>query len=286
MSRNRRKRILIVLPVILGLFVVFNQTLIPASLRNVFNPSSSANGDELPPAVLGTAPAPRGELVNYFEEDSKTAGYLVAPDSKGKKPGLIIVHEWYGLKERSKQMADALADEGYVVLAADMYSGKVGKTNEENRALMSATRENPDVMVRNLDAAAKLLRSRDDVYADKIGTMGWCYGGGVVLSYAIGGENHEATAIFYGSLIDDPKELMRIGHDVLGIFGENDRGIPPEDVRKFEKALKKAGIPNEIHIYDDVGHGFFLWIDKRPEGKDAATDAWKKLKNFLSRTLS
>ena len=285
MPRNRRKRILILLPVILGLFVAFNQTLIPDTLKNIFNTSEITEGDKLPAAVLGTAPAPRGILVNYFGEDSKTAGYLVAPDTKGKKPGLIIVHEWYGLKERSKQMADALADEGYVVLAADMYSGKVGNTNEENRALMSTTRENPDVMVRNLDAAAKLLRNRDDVYADKIGTMGWCYGGGVVLTYAIGGENHEATAIFYGSLIDDPKELMRIGHDVLGIFGENDRGIPPEDVRKFEKALKKAGVKNEIHIYDDVGHGFFLWIDKRPEGRDAAADAWMQLKNFLLRTL-
>ena len=65
---------------------------------------------------------------------------------------------------------------------------------------------------------------------------------------------------------------MRIGHDVLGIFGEHDSAIPPADVRRFEKALKKAGIPNEIHIYDDVGHGFFLWIDERPEGRDAAAD--------------
>ena len=285
MSRNERKKFLILLISSVGLFVVFNQTLIPATLINFFKPSFSADEDELPAAVLGTAPAPRGELVNYFDEDTETTGYLVAPDSEGKKPGLIIVHEWYGLKERGKQMADALADEGYVVLAADMYSGRVGSTNQENRALMNETRANPDRMVRNLDAAAKLLRSRDDVYADKIGTMGWCYGGGVVLPYAIGGENHEATAIFYGSLIDDPAKLKRIGHDVLGIFGENDAGIPPSDVRKFERALKEAGIPNEIHIYDDVGHGFFLWIDKRPEGRDAAKDAWKRLKNFLTRTL-
>ena len=285
MHRNKRKRILILLSSIIGLYFVFNQTLSPVTLKNFFSPSINDDKDELPSAVLGTAPPPRGELVNYFDEDDKTAGYLVAPDSKDKKPGLIIVHEWHGLKERSKQMADALANEGYVVLAADMYSGKVGNTNAENRALMSETLANPDKIVRNLDAAAKLLRSRHDVYADKIGTMGWCYGGGVVLTYAIGGENHEATAIFYGSLIDDPEKLMRIGHDVLGIFGENDGGIPPSDVRKFEKALKKAGIPNEIHIYDDVGHGFFLWIDKRPDGKVAAKDAWKQLKNFLSRTL-
>ena len=275
MPQSRRKKFFIVPIIFLGLWVVFNQS----------SSSVNADKDDLPSAVLGTAPAPKGESVNYFEEDDKTTGYIVAPDTKGKKPGLLIVHEWNGLSDRIRQMADNLTDEGYVVLAADMYSGRQGYSREENMALMSETRAKPDVMVRNLDAAAKLLRSRDDVYVDKIGTMGWCYGGGVVLSYAIGGENHEATAIFYGSLIDDPEKLKQIGHDVLGIFAENDGGIPPSDVRKFEKALKKAGIPNEIHIYDDVGHGFFLWLDRNPDGRDAAIDAWKQLKNFLSRTL-
>ncbi|MCH8928182.1 MAG: dienelactone hydrolase family protein [Candidatus Marinimicrobia bacterium] len=275
MPQSRRKIFFVVPIIFLGLWVVFNQS----------SSSVNADKDDLPSAVLGTAPAPKGESVNYFEEDDKTTGYIVAPDTKGKKPGLLIVHEWNGLSDRIRQMADNLTDEGYVVLAADMYSGRQGYSREENMALMSETRAKPDVMVRNLDAAAKLLRSRDDVYVDKIGTMGWCYGGGVVLSYAIGGENHEATAIFYGSLIDDPEKLKQIGHDVLGIFAENDGGIPPSDVRKFEKALKKAGIPNEIHIYDDVGHGFFLWLDRNPDGRDAAIDAWKQLKNFLSRTL-
>ena len=249
-----------------------------------FAQETASDGD-LPPAVLGTAPALRGESVNYFPEDPKASGYIVTPDPKGKKPALIIVHEWYGLKLRIKEMADALADEGYVVLAADMYSGKTGSNSAENRALMQESLSNPDYIVRNLDAAANYLRSRDDVFGDKIGTMGWCYGGGVVLSYGIGGEHHEATAIFYGSLIDDPEKLKDIGHEVLGIFGENDGGIPPSEVRKFEKALRTAGIENEIHIYDDVGHGFFLWIDNRPEGKVAATDAWQRLKDYLQRTL-
>ena len=250
-----------------------------------FNQDTNKINGELPSAVLGTAPEPGGSIVNYFPEDPNTSGYLTLPEGGGKKSGLIIVHEWDGLKTRVKQMADALADEGYVVLAADMYGGRTGSNRDENVALMNETRADPDKLVRNLDAAAKFLRSRDDVIGDKIGTMGWCYGGGVVLTYAIGGENHAATAIFYGSLISDPKELKRIGHDMLGIFAENDRGIPPSDVREFEKALRKAGIPNEIHIYDDVGHGFFLWVDRDPGNRAAAADAWKRLKNFLSRTL-
>ena len=250
-----------------------------------FNQGAKQENGELPSAVLGTAPEPRGNSLNYFSEDPNTSGYLTLPEGSGKKPGLIIVHEWDGLKTRVRQMADALADEGYVVLAADMYSGRTGSNTDENVALMNETRADPDKLVRNLDAAAKYLRGRDDVISDKIGTMGWCYGGGVVLTYAIGGENHAATAIFYGSLISDPEELKHIGHDVLGIFAENDRGIPPSDVRNFEKALYSAGIPNEIHIYDDVGHGFFLWVDRKESRRKAATDAWKRLKSFLFRTL-
>ncbi len=250
-----------------------------------YNQGSKQENEELPFAVLGTAPEPRGSNLNYFPDDPNTSGYLTLPVGRGKKPGLIIVHEWDGLKTRVRQMADALADEGYVVLAADMYSGRTGSNRDEKVALVSETRADPDKLVRNLNAAAKFLRNRDDVIGDKVGTMGWCYGGGVVLTYAIGGENHAATAIFYGSLLDDPEELKRIGHDLLGIFAENDRGISPSDVRKFEKALRKAGIPNEIHIYDDVGHGFFLRVDRDPGNRAAATDAWKRLKNFLSRTL-
>lgn len=265
-----------------SLFIILSMLLYLTS--NSFAQETESDGD-LPSAVLGTASALRGESVNYFPEDPKASGYIVTPDSKGKKPALIIVHEWYGLKLRIKEMADALADEGYVVLAADMYSGKTGSNSTENRALMQESLSDPEYIIRNLNAAANYLRSRDDVFGDKIGTMGWCYGGGVVLSYGIGGEHHEATAIFYGSLIDDPEKLKHIGHEVLGIFGEKDGGIPPSDVRKFEKALRTAGIENEIHIYDDVGHGFFLWIDKRPEGKVAATDAWTRLKDYLNRTL-
>lgn len=244
----------------------------------------SSDGD-LPSAVLGTAPAPRGESVNYFTGEPRTSGYIVAPDSEGKKPGLIIVHDWRGLKLRIKEFADALADEGYVVLAADMYKGKTGSSPAENSALVRESTVDSNFIIHNLNAAANYLRARDDVISDRIGTMGWCYGGGVVLSFGIGGEHHEATAIFYGRLVDDPLKLKRIGHEVLGLFGENDGIIPPSDVGKFEKALRKAGIKNEIHIYDDVGHGFFLQIDENPGARKAATDAWMRLKDYLSRTL-
>jgi len=144
----------------------------------------------------------------------------------------------------------------------------------------------PDAMIANLDAAARFLRERDDV-TGRVGTMGWCFGGGVALTYALGGEDHEATAIFYGSLVTDPAVLASIDHEVYGSFAEMDNGIPPETVNEFVSALRAAGVDNDVHIYDEVNHGFWLRIDGDPELRtEAGLDAWQRLKRYLSRTLS
>ncbi len=108
----------------------------------------------------------------------------------------------------------------------------------------------------------------------------------MALSYALGGENHAGTAIFYGSLLDDPEEMKKIHHEVYGTFAQMDRGIPPEQVEKFVAALRKAGVPNDVHIYDDVNHGFWLWVDRDPEkATKPALHAWQRLKAYLDRTI-
>ncbi|HUP20747.1 MAG TPA: dienelactone hydrolase family protein [Gemmatimonadota bacterium] len=241
--------------------------------------------DTLPAALLGTAPPPRGEAVAYDEADPAAAGYLVVPDGDGPHPAVILIHEWNGLNDRIRQVADALADEGYVALAADLYSGRTGSTPEENRALVTEVRGRPEHVISNLDAAQRFLRSREDV-AGKVATMGWCFGGGVALSYALGGERHEGTAIFYGSLVTDPDSLAALDHEIYGTFAEQDRGIPPEQVAAFVEALREAGVPNDVHVYDDVAHGFWLWVDQDPEARrEPALDAWRRLKGYLARTI-
>ncbi|HIF07754.1 MAG TPA: hypothetical protein EYQ64_12625 [Gemmatimonadetes bacterium] len=171
-------------------------------------------------------------------------------------------------------------------LAADLYSGQVGSSPDENRSLMSEHLADPDAMIANLNAAARFLRERDDV-TGRVGTMGWCFGGGVALTYALGGEDHEATAIFYGSLVTDPEILGSIDHEVYGSFAENDGGIPPEQVNEFVAALRAAGIDNDVHIDDEVNHGFWLRIDGNPELRsEPGLDAWRRLKGYLRRTLS
>ena len=100
------------------------------------------------------------------------------------------------------------------------------------------------------------------------------------------GEAHDATAIFYGRLVDDPEVLARMDHELYGTFAELDRGPSPESVAVFERALRAAGVENDLHIYDGVGHGFWLRVDDDPEVRAApAADAWRRLKAYLGRTL-
>lgn len=244
-----------------------------------------ASDTTLPAAILGTAPPPRGEAVRYVAGDSATAGYLSVPEGEGPFPAIILIHEWSGLVDRVRQTADALADEGYVAFAADLYHGQVGSNRDENLALMQAAQGDPGAMIANLDAAVALLRARPDV-AGRIGAVGWCFGGGVALSFGLDGVEHEATAIFYGRLIDDPERLAGLSHEVYGTFGELDDGIPRETVEAFAAALEEAGIENDIHVYDGVGHGFWLRVDEDPASRtEPARDAWRRLRAYLSRSL-
>ncbi len=241
--------------------------------------------DSVPAAIVGQAPPPRGTALHYFPRDSATTGYLVVPADSGPHSAVILIHEWNGLDDRVRQVADALADHGYVALAADLYSGRTGSDRDENMALVQETHAHPETVVANLDAAQELLRARPDA-TGRVATIGWCFGGGIALSYAIGGRAHEGTAIFYGSLVTDPAELERIHHPIYGTFGELDSGIPPDEVARFVDALRAAGIENDVHVYDGVGHGFWLWVDRDPDHRLApAADAWRRLQTFLRRTL-
>jgi carboxymethylenebutenolidase len=239
----------------------------------------------IPAAILGAAPLPQGEPLRYVPGDTLTTGYLAVPEGAGRFPALILIHEWNGLSDRVRQVADAFAAQGYVALAADVFRGRTGSTRDENMALVQETRDHPDALIANLDAAQRYLRERPDV-AGKVGVMGWCFGGGVALSYALGGEHHEATAIFYGSLVDDPAELARLDHPIYGTFGAMDQGIPVEQVNRFAAALDSIGIANDIHVYDAVGHGFWLRVDEdRAVREGPATDAWTRLLRFLGGAL-
>jgi carboxymethylenebutenolidase len=245
----------------------------------------AAQQSSIPDAILGKAPPPQGQMVQYLPGDTLTRGYLAVPKESGLHPALILIHEWNGLVDRVRQVADEFASRGYVVLAADLYQGRTGNNRDENMRLVQDVQAHPERTIANLDAAQKFLRARSDV-TGKIGVMGWCFGGGIALSYALGGAQHDATAIFYGTLVTNPAELVKIHHPIYGTFAGQDRGIPPDQVRRFAAVLDSLGIKNDIHIYDPVNHGFWLWVDRDPVTNQApAEDAWRRLVRFLQETL-
>ncbi len=241
--------------------------------------------DAVPAAILGKGKPPLGDSVGYFPADPKAQGYLAVPAGEGKHPAVILIHEWNGLVPRVRQVADAFAAEGYVALAADLYSGRTGSNPTENMALVNETLAHPDRLIANLDAAANFLKGRADV-TGKIATIGWCYGGGVALRFGIDGADHPAVAMFYGSLLDDPEKLKQMHHPLYGTFAGLDPNITPDVVAHFVAALREAGIKNDVHVYDNVKHGFWLYVDRDPDANYApALSAWQRLKAYLARTL-
>lgn len=241
--------------------------------------------DAMLTAITGNAGKPTGRDVNYFDGDPAATGYLALPEGDGPFPAVILIHEWNGLVERIRQTADAFAAEGYIAFAADLYSGRTGATREENVALMQQARADEAKIIANLQAAVDWVKANTPA-SGKAAAIGWCFGGGIALSYALGSDDHEGTAIFYGSLIDDPAKMSHIHHEVYGTFAANDRGIPPDEVNAFVEAMREAGIDNDVHIYDNVNHGFWLHVERDPDNnRPAAEHAWQRLKAYLGRVL-
>lgn len=217
------------------------------------------------------------ETVTYFEGVS---GYLAKPNVDGDYPGIIMIHEWWGLNDNIKEMADKLASHGYVVLAVDLYDGNVATTSDQARQLIS--KYNLESGIQNMNSAISLLN--DNYSVDKIGSVGWCFGGGQSLNLALNNNDMDATVIYYGSLVTDAETLSAIQWPVLGIFAELDQGISVETVTEFESALNELNVENQIFIYDDVDHAF-----ANPSGERFASeeskDAWIHTISFLESAL-
>lgn len=227
--------------------------------------------------------AATSKTVSYKSGDETVQGILYTPDGKGPFPGLIVIHEYWGLNDWVKEQASRLSDQGYVALAVDLYRGKVGTTPDEAHELMRGVPE--DRAARDLKAAFEFLKSQKNVKADRIGSIGWCMGGGLALDVALQEPTLSAAVINYGHLATDPGSIQKINASLLGLFGGQDRGIPPDDVKKFEQTLKQMGKKIDVVIYPDAGHAFENPNNKTGYRADDAADAWKRTVNFLATTL-
>ena len=223
------------------------------------------------------------ETIALRSGDETVSAYLAVPDSGGPHPALVVIHEWWGLNDWVKEQAQKFAERGYMTLAVDLYRGKVAYdpnlAHELSRGLPQ------DQAIRDLKAAFNYLASRPDVRKDRIGSVGWCMGGGFSLLLAVNESKLAACVVNYGSLPTDKDEIQKIQAPMLGNFGAEDRGIPPSAVAAFEDAMKAEHKSIEVKIYDGAGHAFENPNNKLGYREAAAHDAWARTLDFLNRTL-
>jgi len=236
-------------------------------------------------AVLAAAVAGAGEqAVTWKSGEEQASGLLVTPEGKGPFPALVVIQEWWGVNDWIKDQARALAREGYVALAVDLYRGKVATKQEEAHQLMMGTP--PDQALRDLQAGFAYLQAHPAVRKDRVGSIGWCMGGRYALQLATVEPKLAAAVAYYGAPPTDPAAIAAIQAPVLGSFGAEDKGPTPEQARAFEAAMKKAGKAVDIKVYDGAGHAFANvnnpWGGYR---KEAAEDAWARTTAFLAKYL-
>jgi carboxymethylenebutenolidase len=243
--------------------------------------------DDAPVANEASEAAPAVEvesrMVTYATVNGVEAkGYLAQPKGSDESlPGIIVIHEWWGLNDNIRSMADQLAGQGYRALAVDLYDGKNASTPDEAQALMRAAMDKSAELTENLKQAYAYLSDR----GQRVGTIGWCFGGGWSLATALAlPDQIDATVIYYGRLVTDEAELRKLQMPILGFFGADDNGIPVDSVRAFESTLHSLGKDATITIYEGAAHAF-----ANPSGKsyrpEPAKDAWAKTLAFFAKNL-
>ena len=230
-------------------------------------------------------PVTGAEVVYATVGGKEVHGYLTKPASaKGPLPGIIVVHEWWGLNDNIRRTADRLAGEGYEALAVDLYDGAgPGKTSDEAKKLMMAMMADKDAGKDNLRQAYAYLH--DHEHATKMGVIGWCFGGGWALQTALlFPDKLDAAVMYYGQPVTDVKALSTLKMPLAGFFGEEDTGITVADVLNFQDALKQAGVKAEIKEYPGAGHAF-----ANPSGEHynpaVAKDAWQRTVAFFKQYM-
>lgn len=220
-------------------------------------------------------------LVTYYDD---TEGYLAMPDGEGPFPAVVLIHEWWGLNDNIKGLADDFAERGYAALAVDLYDGQVATTPDEAGQLAGKVRENVEPAFANLEAATEYLAGLATVDGEKLASVGWCFGGQWAYNMAANNINVDASVMYYGRFsLEDDLSMMRA--DILGHFGEEDRSIAVDDVRQFEAKLNTLNGDHAVFIYPNAGHAFANEDREDAYNEAAAELAWQRTMEFLAREL-
>lgn len=214
-----------------------------------------------------------GDMVEYEDTDGEMLmGYLAKPAGDGPFPGVIVIQEWWGLNDHIKDVARRFAEAGYVALAPDLYHGVV--TTEPDEARKQVMALDMAEAVKEIQRGVDYLQAQSFVAGPKVGVIGFCMGGGLVLQTALAEDDMGAGVVFYGSPLS-PEQAAQVKAPILGQFGADDGGISAEAVEQMHAAFTEAGITNDFTIYQGAPHAFFNDTREsyRPE---AAQEAWQK----------
>ncbi len=209
--------------------------------------------------------------------------YVARPSGTGPFPVVIMVHEWWGLKADVVGKADALAKDGYIVVAPNLFRGNT--TDWFPTAIWQVSNTPTTQIDGDLDAVLQWINNQPDANHNQIAIMGFCFGGGTALRYSVNTPAITATAVFYGSVITDPNELKKIQGPVLGIFGGADTMIPQTEVTAFDEGLTAAGIPHQVTTYAGEPHAFVKSMADINKGGNQQK-AWNQLREFLAHAFS
>lgn len=247
------------------------------------------------PFVLLLGGAARAEVqtkaIEYKDSDVPLRGYLAWDDSaQGPRPGVIVVHEWWGLNDYARKRAEQLAGMGYVAFAVDMYGDdKVTEHGNQAQEWMQQITANIEAWRRRALLGLDLLRKQDQVNPQKVAAIGYCFGGATVMEMAYSGADLAGVVSFHGSLPPaTPEDLGRIKARILVEHGGSDSFVPPERVAKFQDALNQAGADWRMVINGGAKHSFTnpgadsYGIDGLAYNAEADRRSWQDMQDFFA----
>lgn len=213
-------------------------------------------------SLLLTAASARAEVqtknVTYQHQDLELVGYLAWDDQfEGRRPGVLVVHEWWGLNGYARLRAEKLAQLGYVAFALDMYGQKVTEHPQEAREWSSAVRENVESWRQRAQAGLEVLRRQENVDPEQIAAIGYCFGGSTVQQLAYSGAPVKGVVSFHGGLTTPEADRTEpIKARILACHGAADPFIPEQAAQEFREALSEAGADWQMIYYADARHSF------------------------------
>lgn len=201
----------------------------------------------------------KSQVVDYQDGETRLQGYLVWDDSQtGRRPGVLVVHEWWGLNDYARQRARQLAELGYVAFALDMYgAGKVTRHPDQAGSWMKEIRNNNRQWVTRAETGLSVLKRRPEVDPQRLAAIGYCFGGATVLQMAYSGLDLDAVVSFHGSLpVPQESQLKQIQASILVAHGSADPFVPREAATTLINALDRAGVDWELAMFGNTRHGF------------------------------